>query len=141
MIYVLLEHTTHYNAYAFIALCDFQIIRSFGHFRGAARAFACSAPIYRADCISRLTVKSFATRRTCARFDSLKIGTLSNARDATLYGREVSRSSHRRRRRRRCCSSGCIDCNRMHSSETRTLCMRSTRASSGSSISREYTME
>jgi len=77
---VLLE----YNTYASVDLCDFQIIRSFGNFRGAARAFACSASIYRADCISRLTVKSFAMRRTCARFDSLKIDTLSNARDGTL---------------------------------------------------------
>jgi len=95
-------------------------------FRGAARVFdfACLTSIYHADCVSRLTVKSFSTRRTCARFDSLKINTRSNARDATLCGREVSRSSHRRHRR-------CSDCNAFECVQARRrLCMRSNRASS-----------
>lgn len=57
--------------------------------RGAARVLACSASIYR-DCVSRLTVKSLAARRTRARSLArcAKNRHAIRARGATLCGRE-----------------------------------------------------
>lgn len=127
-------------------ICDFHTICNFGNFR--VSRCGTRVRVLGFD-ISRRLRKPINGKIVCNEMNVHAVRFVKNrhaiqcARCNVMRSREVSRSSHcRRRLRRRLRHRRCYsDCNRMHSSETPTLCMRSDRASSGSSTSQEYTME